>query len=151
VVDTDLFINHMLYQSPARLTESISPLRKIMSSLFCYTTVFNAIELFSLAQSEVEVRAIEDTLQAVKILGLNGRSAKSVGLGIGEIRTKRVRDFDKLIASVCVESRLPLVTGRAQRYRGIPNLTVVSAEKVVRSRSASELESLFISARKERT
>jgi predicted nucleic acid-binding protein len=151
VVDTDLFINHMLFHPPARRTESISPLRKIMSSFFCYTTVFNAIELFSLAQSEAEVRAIEDTLQAVKILGLNGRSAKSVGIGFGKIRTKRVRDFDALIAGVCVESRLPLVSGRAKRYRGIPNLTVISAEKVVRSRSASELESLFTSVRKERT
>jgi predicted nucleic acid-binding protein len=143
VADTDLLVEHLLFDAGPRGKDRVPVLRRLMSSFFCYTTVFNAIELFSLVRTEDEARAVEDVLQAVKILGLNGRSAKSVGMNIMRQRTKAVRELDALIAGVCLESRLPLVTGAPKRYRAFGNVRIVDASRVRRSRTAVELHALF--------
>jgi predicted nucleic acid-binding protein len=104
-----------------------------MSQLFCYTTVFNAIELFSLCESASERQVVEDIMHSVKILGLNGKSAKNVGMYLGQSRTRHLRDMEILIAGLCLESRLPILTGRPRRYRALRSLRVVTTGEVVGS------------------
>ena len=104
-----------------------------MSQLFCYTTVFNAIELFSLCESARERQVVEDVMRSVKILGLNGKSAKNVGMYLGQSRTRHLRDMEILIAGLCLESRLPILTGRPRRYRALRSLRVVTTDEVVGS------------------
>ncbi|MGB2867486.1 MAG: PIN domain-containing protein [Bacteroidota bacterium] len=131
VVDTDIFLEHLLHKSPG---EGSSLLRILMRGYFCYTTVFNAIELFSLCRTEAESRAVEDSLHAVKILGLNAKSARRIGLLFSPARAKRTRDLDTLIAGLCHESRLPLVTISTGRYRGIRPLQVLPARQLLKQR-----------------
>jgi hypothetical protein len=102
-----------------------------MSQLFCYTTVFNAIELFSLCESKEERLVVENVMQSVKILGLNGKSAKNVGMYFGKSGTRRLRDMETLIAGVCLESRLPILTGRPRRYQGLRSLRVIPSDEIV--------------------
>jgi hypothetical protein len=70
VVDTDLFV--------AQLTQTDSPsvLRKAMAKFFCYTTIFQAIELFAMTKSPREAEAAERAMAAVKLLGVNARGAQ---------------------------------------------------------------------------
>ena len=101
-----------------------------MSEFFCYTTVFNAIELFSLCESPKERAVVENVLYALKVLGLNGKSAKNVGVFLRQSRNSGRRDIEALIAGVCLESRLPLLTASPARYKGIRSLKLVSPDSI---------------------
>ena len=133
VVDTDIMLEHLLGSGRALSKESPSFLRRLMSECFCYTTVFNAIELFSLCKTSRETAAVEKSLYAMKILGLNSKSAKNIGPLVGFARAKRTRDIDTLVAGLCIESRLPLVTNSKGRYSGMRGLEVVSAGKLLKN------------------
>ena len=119
VVDTDLILGHLIGG------ESPSPLRRIMREYFCYTTAFNAVEAFSIARSEREVRAVEAAMSALKILGLSSKSAKSYGRLFA--RAPRTGGTIPLfIAGLCIESGLPIATMNPKRFSGIKGLRVVS-------------------------
>jgi predicted nucleic acid-binding protein len=134
VVDTDVILEHLTTEvSGASATKSV--LRKAMSTFFCYTTVFNVIELFGLCENEKQMHAVERALGALKILGLNGKSGRSVGLVVRRMRSSQLRDLDALIGGLCVESRLPLLSGRAKSYQGVKSLKVIRATAFSRQRT----------------
>lgn len=110
VLDTGIFLAHL--RSPRGVPTA---LRRALRGRFCYTTVFNAMELFSAARTARERRAVEAVLSAVKILGMNGRNAARFARIAGDGR----KGFDRaaLVAGVCIEARLPLVTDRPGEYR----------------------------------
>lgn len=123
VVHTDVLLDH--------LTTATRPsaLRRIMASHFCYTTVFQAIELFAVMRSERERKAVEDCLSAMKLLGLNPkRSARYGELFRGH---PRHRAIDLLVAGLCLESGLPLLTNRSRDFRGIDGLKVVRPGAII--------------------
>lgn len=104
-----------------------------MGQFFCYTTAFNAIELFSLCRSAKERQAVENVMHSMKILGLNGKSAKNVGSFFSTMHGKPLSTVELLIAGVCMESRLPILTGRPRRYRRVHSLRVIPASDVIAS------------------
>jgi hypothetical protein len=113
------------------LTPSV--LRMTMAQYFCYTTVFNAIDLFSICTTSREKAVVENVMHTMKILGLNGKSAKNVGAFLRESRAGNLRTMEVLVAGLCMESRLPLLTGMPQRYRGFRSLGVVTPKEVIAS------------------
>jgi predicted nucleic acid-binding protein len=46
-------------------------------------------------------------------------------------RKRGLRHFDTLIAGLCIESRLPLLTGPPKNYRGVRSLKVIPANHAV--------------------
>ncbi len=106
-----------------------------MTEYFCYTTVFNAMELFALCRTKREQLVIEHAMDAMKILGLNGKSAKNLGGLYRRAMQDGIGDLEALVAGVCVESRLPLLTGHPERYRGIRSLRLVSPGNTKSSRT----------------
>ncbi len=108
VVDSSIIAEHLT------TVRSESLLRELSKKYFCYTTVFNAIELFAVSKSPKETQAIEDALNTMKILGVNAKSAKN----IAEIVSSSKKDFAALIAGVCIESKLPIVTLNPKRFSG---------------------------------
>lgn len=137
VVGSDIVLDHLTRQYNS--AGEGSALRKAMSLLFCYTTVFNAIELFALAQTEEEVRAVENVMYAMKILGLNGKSAKNVSPYIARARGRSSGDMNALIAGLCMESRLPILTRQPKKFKGLGPLTVIPAENLDNYGSAEEI------------
>jgi predicted nucleic acid-binding protein len=131
VVHTDVFVDHL------RGSHSPSLLRLAMSRFFCYTTVFQAIQLFSLAKSERECRVIEDSMAALKLMGLNPKQARRYG----ELMAKatQIDTLNILIAGLCLESRLPILTNRREDFRGIRGLVVVPAGLVKQFESGQEI------------
>ena len=126
VVDTDVLLEHLVHR------EGSSYLRKAMNVFFCYTTVFNAIEAFSAARSEKEIQAVDDAMSAMKVLGLNAKSAKAIGRIYLNTKSKKIGDLPVLIAGVCRESKLPILTLNPQRFSGIKQLRVIPWEKLPR-------------------
>jgi predicted nucleic acid-binding protein len=121
VVDTGLLADHLLQRS------GVSLLRSIMGKFFCYTTVFNAIELFALARSEKEIHAVNDMMNAMKILGVNSKSSAALGTLLAKTRQKKVPDVVALIAGVCIESKLPIVTLNPKRFFSVREIKVIHA------------------------
>ncbi len=108
-----------------------------MSQFFCYTTVYQAIELFSLAKTDGEVKAIEDSMAAVKLMGLNPKNARLYGELISS--NKKTSLWNILIAGLCLESRLPLLTDRKKDFKGIKGLTIVPTKFIRSNRSSAEI------------
>ena len=122
VVHTDVILDH--------LTGNTSPsvLRLAMGMYLCYTTVFHAIELFSFARTEKEAQAVEDAMAGMKVLGLNPKNARRYG----ELRSTR-RNMDSwnlLIAGLCVESKLPILTDRKKHFAGVPGLVLIPTKAI---------------------
>jgi predicted nucleic acid-binding protein len=124
VIHTDVFLDHLSGD------RAPSILRRAMSRHFCYTTVFQAIELFSIARSERELRLVKDAMATVKLLGLNARTARKYGEMISEDR-KRNR-WNILIAGLCLESKLPLLTNRGKEFAGLRGLRIVPANSLLK-------------------
>lgn len=127
VIHTDVIIDFLLHDK-----ESPSVLRMAMRKFFCYTTVFNAIELFSLAVNKHQVKAIEHTLSAFKILGLNARSAKTYGALFA--RNLKLPTLNVFIAGLCLESKLSILTGQPGEFYGIEGLVVVLPSMVLNNK-----------------
>ena len=101
-----------------------------MSNYFCYTTVYQAIELFSFIRTEKEAKAIEDSMAAMKLMGLNPKNARRYGKMISE--NTNVKSWNILIAGLCLESRLPLLTDREKDFVGIKGLVIIPMNAVER-------------------
>jgi len=131
VVHTDIFLDHLKEDGLP------SVLRTAMAKFFCYATVFQAIELFSRATSEADTRAVEDSMAALKLLGLNPKNAKNYGRLIAS--TRRVKTLNILTAGLCLETRLPLLTDRKQDFTGIHGLVIVPTKLVWQDKSGTEI------------
>lgn len=115
VVDSSIIAEHLT------TSQDESILRRLSKEYFCYTTVFNAIELFAVSRSLKETQAIEDALNAMKVLGINSKSAKNIAAVVSSTK----REFSALIAGVCIESKLSIITLHPKRFSKIKNLQVV--------------------------
>ncbi len=120
VVGTDVVLEHL------RGTRRPSVLRRAMSLYFCYATVFTAIELFEGARTARERQAVRDAMAAMKILGLNPRNAPLHAALFKKHRNRR--QIDLLVAGLCIESGLPLLTGRTEEFGTIRGLTVMAPD-----------------------
>lgn len=122
VVDSSIIAEHIITVN----IESI--LRTLSREYFCYTTVFNAIELFAVSNSLKETQAIEDAMNAMKVLGVNSKSAKNIATIVSSSKS----DFSALIAGICIESKLPIVTLNPKRFSGTKQLIVYSIKDVLK-------------------
>jgi predicted nucleic acid-binding protein len=104
-----------------------------MGKFFCYATVFQAIELFADVTTPVEEKAVEDAMAAMKVLGVNPKSAKTYGSLLAKNHSRAVMDM--LTAGLCIESRLPLLTDRKGDFRNIAGLVIVPT-RVVRTHAS---------------
>lgn len=121
VVDSGIIAEHLT------TTNAESILRKLSKEYFCYTTVFNAIELFAAAKSLKETEAVQDAMNALKVLGINSKSAKNIASVVSSTK----KDFAALIAGICLESKLPIVTVNPKRFVGVKNLKVTSPNELL--------------------
>ena len=131
VVHADVVLQHL---GGAR---SPSVLRQAMGKFFCYVTVFDAIRLFSLAKSERERKAIEDSMATMKIMGLNPKRARMYGRLLASSRPAKT--LNVLVAGLCLESMLPILTDRAEDFGGIRGLLVVPTMLVPEFESGQEI------------
>jgi predicted nucleic acid-binding protein len=121
VIATDIIIDHLV------TGEEVSILRRLMSQYFCYTTVFTAVELFAGARSSKERQAVDDAMSAMKVLGLNAKSAKN----IAPVVMRNRESIAGLIAGLCIESGLPIVTLNPKRFAAGTALKIMHPEDLL--------------------
>lgn len=131
IVHSDVFVEHLCGERHPSI------LRQAMSKFFCYITVFEAIDLFSMAKSTREYMAVEDSMSAMKILGLNAKNARHYGQLLAA--AKRLERWNVLVAGLCLESRLPILTDRKRDFRGVKELVVVPTKLVRKFESGEEI------------
>ena len=129
VVDTGIIAEHLT------TTKDKSILRMLSKRYFCYTTVFNAIELFASAASLKETEAVQDSMDSLKVLGINPKSAKNIGAIVSSTK----KDFASLIAGICIESKLPLVTTAPKRFSNIKKLEIINARILLKQDKHSDM------------
>ena len=124
VVHTDIILDHL------RTTTRPSMMRRAMADYICYTTVFNAIEVFAQLRSPEERKLAQDAMSAIKLLGLNPKHA----MRYGDLFDAHpgLRPLDLLVAGLCLESRLSLLTDRSKDFQGIPGLEIIPAKDLGR-------------------
>jgi predicted nucleic acid-binding protein len=123
VVHSDIIYDHLLHTG-----QGASMLRNAMKKYLCYTTVVNAMEVFSCAGSARQTRVIQDALGAMKILGLNSRTAKNFGTLMR--RYPGYSFADLLVAGICLDSNLSLLTMQRERFRNIKRLSLVQPTSI---------------------
>ena len=131
MVHTDVILDH-LYG-----TKHPSVLRQAMSTFFCYTSVFQAVEVFAVALSPRERKAAEEAMSAMKLLGLNPKYAMRYGDLFAA--HPRLHPNVLLVAGLCLESRLPVLTGRTKEFKGIRGLTLIPTRYVGKGMSGSDI------------
>jgi predicted nucleic acid-binding protein len=122
IVDSDIILDHVLTKKP------ISLLRKLHQQYFCYTTAFNAIEVFSAARTKREIQAVQYAMNAMKILGLNAKSAKNIAGVFSGFRNAKKSNLCSLIAGIALESKLPIVTMHPNRFLAVKNLKIIAVK-----------------------
>ena len=131
IVHTDIILDHL------RGTDHPSVLRRALGIFFCYTTVFQAIEVFSGMRTAGERKAAEDAMSAMKLLGLNPKNAALYGSLFAGHPGRRPMDL--LTAGLCIESRLPLLTGRRKEFGDIAGLSLISPRSITAGHSAPDI------------
>jgi predicted nucleic acid-binding protein len=116
-IDSDVILDHLYGRA------SPSVLRQALGVFFCYTTVFQAAEVLAGARGSFELRAMQDAMGAVKLLGVNARGAMRYAQLLREHGA--LDRWTLLVAGLCLESRLPLVSGRGSIYGEIPGLLII--------------------------
>lgn len=131
VVHSDVILDHLCGDNYP------SALRRAMGKFFCYTTVFQAMELFSYARTEVERKSVEDAMAALKLLGLNPKNARRYGELLRSV--SRAATLNILTAGLCLESRLPILTDRKRDFAGVQGLEIVPTARLRRFDTGAEI------------
>src|SRR6188768_3880400 len=110
------------------LVSSNSLLRTALSEGVCYTTMYNALEIFRLAKSEGEREIVKNMLSVVRVLGFNYRYAEQFALIIKEIEQKSGTDItqrETLIIGMAKTSKLTILTREYyERYQSLQGVDV---------------------------
>ncbi len=133
LVHTDIILQHLLHDKNSK-----SILREAQKKVFCYTTVFNAIEIFSICKESNEFYFAQEAMSSMKILGLNSKNAKVYGKMYGE---NSLRSFNTLIATLSLESKLPILTTQPKEFKGT-NVSIISSADIFKYETAEEIINL---------
>ena len=131
-INTDIVVEYLLHHGPR-----VPALRVAMMKFFCYTTVFNAIELFALAPGDRERAAVSAAMGAMKILGLNAKQSPRYGAWFAA--HPGLKPVSVLIAGLCVESKLPLLTNDVKSFRGFRGLRIIKSSALRADETAESI------------
>jgi hypothetical protein len=110
-------------------------LRKALAKGVCYTTMYNALELFRAAGSKEESDAVMQMLMVVRVLGFNARYAQNfsdAALAVEKKTGASITNREAMMIGMAKISKLNILTKDFfQRYKALEGVPVVhSAEEV---------------------
>ena len=129
LIETDVLREYLVSHS--------SLLRSALREGVCYTTMYNALEIFRLAKSEAEREVVKNMLSVVRVLGFNYRYAEQFALIIKEIEGQSDTDIterEALIIGMAKTSKLTILTREYfDRYTSLHGVDVASEALTVPS------------------
>lgn len=117
LVDTEVLYNHLIHKDKKKN----SFLTRLMTKGECFTTVFNASELYFSARTEQQKIAVKKLLYSLKVLGLSSRYT----LDIPDYSDKFNSYIDCLFYIIAEKNKLTIATYNPEIFR-IGNVKVVS-------------------------
>lgn len=122
LIETDVLREYLVSRN--------SLLRSALSEGVCYTTMYNALEIFRLAKSEAEREVVKNMLSVVRVLGFNYRYAEQFASIIIDIEEKSKTDIterETLIIGMAKTSKLVILTREHfDRYTTLLGVDVAS-------------------------
>lgn len=122
LIETDVLREYLVSRN--------SLLRSALSEGVCYTTMYNALEIFRLAKSEAEREVVKNMLSVVRVLGFNYRYAEQFASIIIDIEEKSKTDIterEALIIGMAKTSKLVILTREhLDRYTTLLGVDVAS-------------------------
>lgn len=122
LIETDVLREYLVSRN--------SLLRSALSQGVCYTTMYNALEIFRLAKSEAEREVVKNMLSVVRVLGFNYRYAEQFASIITDIEEKSKTDIterEALIIGMAKTSKLVILTREHfDRYTTLVGVDVAS-------------------------
>ena len=130
LIETDILIKYLV---AAKGEETV--LRKALAKGVCYTTMYNALELFRACKGKEEMDAVLQMLMIVRVLGFNaryGQSFSEIAVEIEKNTGMILSNRETMIIGMAKASKLTIVTEEFfQRYTSAGAAPVVgSAEEV---------------------
>jgi len=109
----------------------------LRSQALCFTSVLNAAELLAAADSVLARTAAEEVLGGIQVLGFHQRYARRFGEFAARVPGLPMRHA--MVAGVCVENDLPLVSFAAKQYGAYPHLIRIDAEALAGAESWTDV------------
>jgi len=130
LIETDVLSEYLI---AAKGKETL--LRKALAKGVCYTTMYNALELFRAAKTKQESDAILQMLMVVRVLGFNARYAQSFSEAATEIEKKTgisLSNREAMMIGMAKISKLSIITKDFfDRYKSMEAVPVLrSIEEV---------------------
>ena len=130
LIETDVLCEYLI---AAKGEETI--LRKALATGVCYTTMYNALELFRAAKTKEESDAVMQMLICVRVLGFNSRTAQSFAETAREVEEKTgmiLSHRELMMIGLARTSKLTILTKEHfERYNASKAVAVAfSAEEV---------------------
>ncbi len=128
LIETDILSDYLLGRDRDTVLTALQ-------SGSCYTTMYNAMELFRASRNETERQAVKDLLSAVRVLGFHFRYADEftmIASRIEKEKTDVLSDREILIIGMAEVSKLIILT-RTQydRYRHLVGNNVKQSASAV--------------------
>ncbi len=129
LIETDVLREYLVTKN--------SLLRTALSEGVCYTTMYNALEIFRLARNEGEKEVVKNMLSVVRVLGFNYRYAEQFAQIIREIEEESKTDIterEALIIGMAKTSKLTILTREYfDRYSSLQGVDVACEAATVPS------------------
>lgn len=125
LIETDVLSEYLV---AAKGEETI--LRKALAAGVCYTTMYNALELFRAAATKDESDAVLQMLMVVRVLGFNSRYAQSFADTVKDVEAK---------TGMILSQREVMMIGMAK----VSKLTIVTKEYFERYNAANAVPVAF--------
>jgi len=130
LIETDVLREYLIAEKGVETL-----LRKALAKGVCYTTMYNALELFRAAHSKEESDAIMQMLMVVRVLGFNARYAQSFSEAAIEIEKKTgisLTNREAMIIGMAKISKLSILTKDFfRRYKAAEAVPVVCSSEEV--------------------
>jgi hypothetical protein len=122
LIETDLLKEYLVTRN--------SLLRAALSEGVCYTTMYNALEIFRLARNEAEREAVKNMLSVVRVLGFNYRYAEQfarTSREVEEVMKTDLTEREALIIGMARVSKLVILTREYyDRYSSLGGVEVAA-------------------------
>ena len=134
-LDTNVLIGFLKGRDPAA-----SAVERAVKEYACFVTAITVYELlFGVARAKKEIGE-QALLGVMTILPLNDAAARrAANLHASLIsRNQDIGIKDVLIAAICLEHNLPLLTANERHFSRVSSLTIIEPAELITSRSSND-------------
>ena len=129
-IDTTVFIGYLRGQEP-----SVKALEQAVKESTCYITAIGAYELlFGAARAKRQIDE-KSLLGVTNILPFSYGAAQLAAKLHADLihRNSDIGIKDVLIAAICLENQLPILTSNTRHFSKVPNLQVIAVDEFIAS------------------